>query len=191
MSGGSHIFELVEPGLHRIDVIALGGLADRSGNLALSRRDLPTSLHGLLVAHLRQELHHFAVVDRRRVDIVKGGVHIARFDVHVLKHLLEAADGAGHAQTVHLFHAALEHGHALLDLRRDLLGSVRGLQLCGQSTHFDSEATKVDCLFAIANDVFGENLGVLHLVFVQSLVDKEKFSQMICEKFIEMRYLLA
>ena len=129
----SHVLELIESGLHRINIVALGcgGLGSDGvrDDISLSRHDLPTSFHGLLVTHLSQEVHDLAVVDGSRVDVVKGSVHVTCLNIHVFEDSLKAADAASDTQRVHLLHASLQHWDGLLDLSRNLLGPVSGLQL--------------------------------------------------------------
>ena len=59
----SHVLEFVESRLHRVDIVGLSGSLGGGSDLALSGCDLPTSFHGLLVAHLSEELHNLTVVD--------------------------------------------------------------------------------------------------------------------------------
>jgi hypothetical protein len=165
----SHVLQLVEPGLHGVNIVCLGGITNWSRNLTRSGSDLTTSFHSLLVTHLSEQFHDFTVVDGGRVDIVKSCIHITRLDVHIFEYLFKATDATSDTERIHLFHAALEHWDRVLDLSGNFLSPMCTLEFGSQGTHFDSESPEVEGLFPIPDHVLSEDFGIFHLIFFQSL----------------------
>ena len=166
----SHVLQVVQPSLHLINIVCVGsGRLCRSGDLVFASNDLAIGIHDLLVTHLVKKLHHLTIVDRCRVDVVQGGVHVPSLDVHVLEDALEAANASSHTQGIHLLHGLLQHGNRVLDLCGDLLCAMSRLEFGGEGSHFHTESTQIDCFLPIADHVLSEDLRVLHLILVKSL----------------------
>ena len=173
----SHVLQIVQSGLHLVDIVCVGSCrlcCDWSVDLVLASNDLAVGIHNLLVAHLVKKCHHLTIVDRCRVNVVQGSVHVSSLDVHVLKDGLEATNAASHTQAIHLLHCFLQHGDRALDLRRDLLRAMSRLKFCGEGAHFDTKATQVDRFLPVADHVLSEYLGVLHLILVKSLHERKE-----------------